>query len=91
MGWLGVASSESGNPTAIWSHRHNHDWSDLELNGTTYNVSFYGNGSYSDVKQRGTAQFSWSGGGFWLKFGANLDSDINDETFGIDNIMIYVR
>ncbi len=90
-GWLAVSGSEAGNPTPIWLQEHQHDKADMELNGTTYNISFYGNGSYSDVKQQRTAQFSWSGGGFWLKFGANLDGNTDDETFGIDNIMIYVR
>ncbi len=91
IGWLGVKGSEGGNPTQIWLKRHNHDWADLELNGTTYNVSFYGNGSYSDLKYKGEAQFSWSGGGFWIEMGANLDSDTNDETFAIDNVTVYVR
>ncbi len=91
MGWLAVMSAEGGNPTSIWNRGHNHDSADLELNGTTYNVSFFGNGSFSDSKIRGQAQFSWSGGGFWLEFGANLDSGISDETFGVDNVMIYVR
>ena len=91
IGWLAVKGSEAGSPTPIWNKQHNHDWIDLELNGTTYNVSFYGNGGYSDLKYRGTAQFSWSGGGFWLEMGANLDSGVTDETFAIDNVTVYVR
>ena len=91
IAWLAVKSAEGGNPTQIWSRQHNHEWADMELNGTNYNVSFYGNGSWSDMKSRGEAQFSWSGGGFWIEFGANLDGDISDETFAIDNVSIYVR
>ena len=91
IGWLGVKGSEAGSPTPIWYKIHNHDNSDLELNGTTYNVSFYGNGSWSDIKYKGQAQFSWSGAAFWVEFGANLDGNTGDETFGIDNVMIYVR
>lgn len=91
VGWLAVMSGESGNPTSIWSRKHNHNDADMELNGTSYNVSSYGSGSFSDFKSKGQAQFSWSGGGFWLEFGANLDGAVSDETFGVDNIMIYVR
>lgn len=86
IGWLAVTSTEAGNPTPIWNKIHEHKQVNLELNGINYNISFYGNSS-SDLKFKGEAQFSWSGGGFWLEFGANLDSAIDDETFGIDNFI----
>jgi hypothetical protein len=91
MGWLAEKGGEASNPTLIWTQQHQHDMADMELNGTTYIVSFFGNGGRSDFKSKSQAQFSWSGVGFWIEFGANLDGNISDETFGIDNVMIYVR
>lgn len=88
-GYAGVASSLTGNPTILWVEDHdNND----DANGRIA-FSFAGSSEGDHVK---TAMMHVrndviSGGDFILIIGSTLDEDRSNESFGIDNIEVWVR
>lgn len=91
--WLAVGNTESYasgvRPSPEWTMRWDHNWADPR---PSTNLSFYGDSGWSDGVYSGEAIFDNDfGSGFWLFFGASLNSGVTDETFAVDNVRVYVR
>ncbi|MCB0536841.1 MAG: hypothetical protein KDE33_04865 [Bacteroidetes bacterium] len=83
-GWVGVSTSLTGNPAILWQMEYE------EGDGPQY--TFIGSGSYSDKAYSGHISVNNDmGGNIYLYIGSTLGSNTNDESYGIDNIEVWVR
>lgn len=88
-GYAGVSSSLTGNPAILWVE--NHDNNDDTNGRIDYNWTGT-NASYGDQARTATLRLNNNmGGNFVLIIGSTLGSDTSDESFGIDNVEVWVR
>lgn len=88
-GYAGVASSFTGNPTILWVE--NHDNNDDTNDRIAYSFAGASEGDHVKTAMLHVRNDVISGGDFILIIGSTLDEDRSNESFGIDNVEVWVR
>lgn len=82
-GWFGIAPSQASVPTLMWSQLHDAGWN--------FDTNWHGSSSYADISLTADGQIRNSSNIFWLFVGSNLGDNPSDESFGVDNVEVWVR
>jgi hypothetical protein len=88
-GYAGVQTTLTGNPAILWVE--NHDNNDDAQNRINYTWPGTGTGAGDQIKTAMMHTRNNMGGNFILLIGSTLGSNTNDESFGIDNVEVWVR
>lgn len=91
--WAAFAESASGSQMRIgWDAIPSTLASTVDLTSQEFdNVNNYAGQSYPDFFIDGEMTAYKSGTGFWLFFGGALDQDLNDESWGVGMIEVWVK
>lgn len=88
-GYAGVASSLTGNPTILWVE--NHDNNDDTNDRIAYSFAGSSEGDHIKTATLHVRNNVLGNGNFFLIIGSTLDEDRDNESFGIDNVEVWVR
>lgn len=77
-----------GNLYVSWQNESPHSFSP---DGFSSDPGYFGSSSGTDASAQREITAWHTGNNFWLYFGSTLNSDSNDESYGISNIEIWVR
>ncbi len=93
--WAAFATSEGGGRLFVgWHSLKNqlHNSGELNPNNTLVNAThFTGRSEWPESTEEAEMTAVRNGNGFWLFFGAALDGDKNDESFGVGMVEIWVK
>jgi len=95
-GWAAVADGVNGSQMRIgWSEIPSTLDQTGEFNTTAFrtanNYDDNGNNQETDYSETGEMMFFKSGNSFWLYFGAALDEDVTNESYGVGMIEVWVK
>lgn len=88
-GYAGVASSLTANPTILWVE--NHDNNDDANGRIAYSFAGSSEGDHIRTATLHVHNNVMSSDNFILIIGSTLDEDRDNESFGIDNVEVWVR
>lgn len=93
--WAAFATSEAGGKLFVgWQNLKNqlHNSGELNPSNTLANAAhFTGRSEWPEHTEDAEMTAARNGNGFWLFFGAALDGDKNDESFGVGMVEIWVK